>query len=134
MLGGRKLISVVKANAYGHGAVQVAKRLEADGCASFAVATIDEAIALRESGILSETVILGYTPPRFLTEIIAYNLTQVVFDGDYAKELNREAEKLNRAMSAYLKIDCGMGRLGIPLRSKTLFDTLSEVKKCEEYS
>ncbi|GHU87925.1 alanine racemase [Clostridia bacterium] len=109
-LGATKLMAVIKADAYGHGAVRAARAL--GGIADFlAVACISEAMELREAGIASPLLILGYTPPECADILIDNNITQTVFDADYARELSAAAH--GRTLDAHLKIDTGMNRLGI---------------------
>ena len=103
-----EIMGVVKANAYGHGDVQISKHLNQLGIRAFAVATIQEAIHLREHGIQGMILILGYTPANQCNLLEKYHLTQTVFDLEYAKELNAYGKKL----SVHIKIDTGMHRLG----------------------
>lgn len=114
-----RLMAVVKAQAYGHGAYQISTHLEKIGVRAFAVATIDEAISLRKYGIRSEILILGYTSVYRAFELKKYNLTQTLISLEYANELNEQGVKVN----AHIKIDTGMHRLGISS------DAFSEVKK-----
>ncbi|WP_026889961.1 serine racemase VanT catalytic subunit [Lacrimispora aerotolerans] len=102
------LMAVIKANAYGHGAFAVSTYLEKSGVKSFAVATIDEGIELRKYGIRSEILILGYTSPLRAKELYKYRLTQTLIDHHYARLLNHQGYKV----SAHIKIDTGMHRLG----------------------
>ncbi|MBE6949275.1 MAG: alanine racemase [Ruminococcaceae bacterium] len=106
-------LGVVKANAYGHGAVMVAQRLEALGCERFAVATIDEAIELREGGITAPIIILGYTKPAFTMKLIENNITQSVGDLGVAREMSKIAAESGKTLRIHLKTDSGMGRLGM---------------------
>ncbi|MEW9109569.1 MAG: serine racemase VanT catalytic subunit [Cytobacillus gottheilii] len=103
-----KLMAVVKANAYGHGAVKIAKELSDSGINSFAVATLAEGIELRRNGIKSDILILGYTPAQSIRIIKKYNFTQTVIGLEHAKELNKHAVSI----SVQIKIDTGMHRLG----------------------
>lgn len=106
---GCELMAVVKADAYGHGACEVSRQLNQAGVSAFAVATIEEGMALRESGVSGEILILGYTDVRRAREISRYDLSQTLIGLDYAKALNAQGV----ALKAHLKIDTGMGRLGI---------------------
>lgn len=103
------LMAVVKADAYGHGAVPVAKVLNGEGVQSFAVATLVEGIQLRKSGIKGEILILGYTDPEEIGLIKKYQLTQTVVDSFHARELNKQGKKIK----VHLKMDTGMHRLGV---------------------
>lgn len=103
-----QIMAVIKADAYGHGAVKVARFLNEQGIKSFAVATIDEGILLREKGIKDDILILGYTNPSRIAHLIQYNLTQTIIDYDYAKRLN----DYGHSIKVHIKIDTGMHRMG----------------------
>ena len=103
-----ELMVVVKANAYGHGALPVARELNRLGVRAFGVATIAEAVELRKGGICGELLILGYTPPEDFPLLAAWDLTQSVISCEYAKLLNRFGGKIN----VHLCIDTGMHRCG----------------------
>ena len=102
------IIAVVKANAYGHGAVPVSRLLNTWGITHFAVATLPEAIALRKGGIQGEILILGYTDPSQAAQLVSYDLTQTLLDRSYAQSLS--AARL--PVSCHLAMDTGMHRLG----------------------
>lgn len=106
-------LGVVKANAYGHGAVRVAERLESLGCEHLAVATLEEALELREGGITTPILILGYTDPAFTMELIDNNITQAVGDISAASAMSKIAADNGRTLKIHLKTDSGMGRLGM---------------------
>lgn len=106
---GCKVLSVVKADGYGHGAVEVAKTLSDSDY--FGVACIDEGIQLRENGIETPILILGYTSPKEARILAHWNLTQCAFDSEYLKELQRALEP-GQKLKIHLKIDTGMSRLG----------------------
>lgn len=103
-----KLMPVVKANAYGHGAVPIALELNDLGVKSFCVATLDEGVALRKNGIEGEILILGYTHPSEFDILSKFSLTQTVLDADYAKLLESSGYKTH----VHIAIDTGMHRLG----------------------
>ncbi len=105
---GCRLMPVLKANAYGHGAPMLAEELNAYGIKSFCVATASEAAELRKNGIKGELLILGYTHPEQFGLLSRYRLTQTVVDASYAKTLNAYGKKIN----VHIKIDTGMHRLG----------------------
>ncbi len=109
---GCRFVGVVKANAYGHGAAPVAKKLEALGAEYLAVACLDEAVELRESGVTAPILILGGTPARFAGELFRHALTQTVFDLPTAREYAKAAQEAGTALRVHLKADTGMGRLG----------------------
>lgn len=108
-----KFTGLVKANAYGHGAIPVAKKLEALGADYLAVACIDEAIDLREAGIAMPILILGNTDPAYTRELIGYDLTQTVYDAALAQRFSDRAGKLGKTLRCHMKVDTGMSRLGI---------------------
>ena len=109
---GCKFLGVVKANAYGHGAVPVAKKLEQLGADYLAVACLDEAIELRESGIGLPILILGVTPPEYTDELLRYDITQAVGDLETAREYSEKADGLGKRLKVHIKVDTGMSRLG----------------------
>ena len=102
------LMPVLKANAYGHGAVLMARELNACGITSFCTATVTEAVQLRKKGIKGEILILGYTHPSQFPLLRRYRLMQTVVDVSYAKILR----KYGKRVKVHLKIDTGMHRLG----------------------
>lgn len=106
---GCKLMPALKANAYGHGAVLMARELSVLGIHDYCVAALSEGIALRKSGIRGNILILGYTHPRDFGLLRRYRLTQTVLDSGYAARLNRYGKKL----AVHIGIDTGMHRLGI---------------------
>jgi alanine racemase len=105
---------VVKADAYGHGAVAIAKTLAAEGCAHFGVATISEASELRDAGIRARIYLLGGFFPEQAREILALEVTPFIFDVSIVAPLNAAANELGRRnVSVHLKIDTGATRLGV---------------------
>ncbi len=113
LIGSEKIMGIVKANAYGHGDVECAKALKAAGVDFFAVATMDEALGLREGGIEENILILGYSPVEHFHFLVEKNLVQTLVSLDYAKQLNEFALKHNTVIRAHCKLDTGMGRIGI---------------------
>jgi alanine racemase len=107
------LMAVVKADAYGHGAVQVARTALRSGAEWVATATVAEAATLRAAGIRSPCLVLGYTPPQQVTEAVAAGLVLTVFDLEVLAELEAAGERLRTVARAHLKVDTGMTRLGI---------------------
>jgi len=110
---GCRFMGVVKADAYGHGAVTVARRLEELGCDYLAVAALDEAEELRQAGIEMPILILGWTDPAWAGELMEHHLTQTVTDAETARALSAAAEKAGEILNVHLKVDTGMSRLGI---------------------
>lgn len=109
--GGVKLLGVVKANAYGHGAVPVASYLE-NQVDYFATATIEEAVELRENGISAPILILGYVSPSQYGDLVEYDITQTIDSYAQALALEKEAARQNRKAKAHLAVDTGMTRIG----------------------
>ena len=103
-----RIMAVVKANAYGHGDIEVSKALNCIGVKAFAVATIDEGIHLRKNGIQGEILILGHTDPQRAVELHRYRLVQTIVDAQYASALNRQG----RLLQVHINVDTGMHRLG----------------------
>ena len=108
---GVKLLGVVKANAYGHGAVPVASYLE-NQVDYFATATIEEAVELRENGISAPILILGYVSPSQYGDLVEYDITQTIDSYAQARALEKEAARQNRKAKAHLAVDTGMTRIG----------------------
>lgn len=108
---GCRFVGVVKANAYGHGAIPVARKLEELGAEYLAVACLAEAVELREGGITAPILILGGTPAEFAGELIHYGITQTVFDLPTAQAYSA-AVAAGKTLKIHLKADTGMGRLG----------------------
>jgi len=117
-----KLMAIVKADAYGHGAIPIAKIAEKAGIDAFGVATIDEGIELRKAGIISPILVLSCGVfLNQLDEIIEYNLTQNVFSLGMAKALSRKAKACGKKAKVHVKIETGMGRVGIKAEAADKF-------------
>lgn len=124
----QKIYAVVKADAYGHGAVQVATVLEKAGVDGFAVSNLVEAEELRQAGIQSSVLILGYTPAEYALRLAQGDFAQCLYSVEYAQKLDRWAQKEGVTVKAHLKLDTGMGRLGFDLRTDDLTE-LEEAKR-----
>ena len=105
-------VGLVKANAYGHGAIPVAKKLEQMGCEMLAVACVPEAIELRDAGIMAPILCLGNTLPGYAPLLLEYNITQAVGDLDTARAFSAAAVTSNKTLTVHIKLDTGMSRLG----------------------
>lgn len=114
MPGGCKCMAVVKADAYGHGAVRVAETLSRVGCDAFAVAALEEGIALRNAGIQGKILVLGYTMPRDAFILNHYDLIQTIVDEAHAKALAATGYPI----CGHLAVDTGMNRLGVSVRDR----------------
>lgn len=121
---------VVKADAYGHGAVKLAEEYVSLGADWFAVSNLDEAVQLRDAGIKLPILILGYTPPCMAPELSSHNITQAVIGLEYGLKLSEEAVKAGVSVKAHIKLDTGMSRVGFfyqnPERDG---ESISEIEK-----
>lgn len=120
----KEVIAVIKADAYGHGAVEIAEVLLENGASRFAVAIITEAIELRESGIKAPIMILGYTPIEFGEDLIKYDIEQTAYDLEYAKQLSEIALKMGKKAKIHIALDTGMGRIGFMPDDNSLNEVL----------
>jgi len=124
-----KIAAVIKTDGYGHGALPIAKVLEdKDYLWGFAVATIDEALELRENGIQKPILVLGYTFPEFYPEIIEWNICPTIFTMEAAEELSKAAKRENKIISVHIKVDTGMGRIGFPDTQESV-QMISKIQK-----
>lgn len=110
--GGCRFLGVVKADAYGHGALPVAKLLQEAGADYLAVSCLDEALELRRGGIDMPILILGHTPYEYTGALIENHITQTISCLAKALEYAAEAERLGKALKIHIKLDTGMSRLG----------------------
>lgn len=109
-----KILAVVKADAYGHGALPVSLKLEKMGVEYLGVAIPEEGVELRKGGVKTPILIFGGIFQEDAEEIIRYGLTPVVFDIESLKRLSRAAERKRKRAKVHIKVDTGMGRLGVP--------------------
>ena len=110
---GRKVICVLKADAYGHGAVECGLYLQKCGAYMFAVAALTEAVAMRKSGITIPIMILGYTSPEYAEILSDFDIEQAIVDEEHAIAMNKAAAKLNKNVKVHIALDTGMSRIGI---------------------
>ncbi|MBO5917317.1 MAG: alanine racemase [Oscillospiraceae bacterium] len=110
---GCRFLGVVKTNAYGHGALPVARRLQELGCEMLAVATLDEGVELRRADITAPILIFGATPACFASQVVEYGLTQTVFTPELAQALSEAAVASGTTAHIHIKLDTGMSRVGI---------------------
>lgn len=115
-----KLMVIVKADAYGHGAVAVSKALENGLADAFGVAVIEEAIELRNAGITKPILILGYTPKEQFDLVVSHDVIQTVYQYEMAENLANEAIRQGKTAKIHLKIDTGMSRLGFSDSTESL--------------
>lgn len=110
---GVKVMAVVKADAYGHGAAQAARVLAGAGADMLGVASLEEGIQLRDAGIGADILILGYTQPEWAATVVEGGFIQTVYHLNLAHALRDEARRLGKMCRVHVKIDTGMGRIGI---------------------
>lgn len=108
-----EVMAVVKANAYGHGDVMVAKTLQQQGVKSFAVSSVDEALNLREAGIEGMILILGYTPEEHFHYLAEQQITQTLISLEYAQKIDAYCQRSNQTIDCHIKADTGLSRVGI---------------------
>lgn len=120
-----EIMAVVKTDAYGHGAVEVAETLLENGADRLAVAMLDEAVELRRQGITAPMLILGLTHPEYYEAVIQADAAQTVDSFEQARALSEAAEKVGKKAVIHIKLDTGMGRIGYTCREKDI----EEVKR-----
>ncbi|MBQ9983428.1 MAG: alanine racemase [Lachnospiraceae bacterium] len=123
----KKLLAVIKANAYGHGAIEVANALE-DMADYYGVAFIDEAVELRKAGVTKPILILGHTDESQFETLIAYSITQTIYTYEQAKVLSDVAMSMNQSGKIHVKIDTGMNRIGFPCVKDSVKDIVAITK------
>ena len=136
---GVQLMPVIKANAYGHGMVGVAKALHDQGAAHFAVARPEEGLLLRQKGCMDEILVLGATDPKSAGEAVEWGLSQTVFDAATVTLLEKEALRLQKPAWIHIKLDTGMNRIGCktPDEARAVAKALGEaphVRACGIYT
>lgn len=114
-----KLMVVLKADGYGHGAVPIAKRID-DIADAYGVAIVEEAVELREVGIQKPILILGYTASHLYDKLIQYDITQTIFQYETAYELNEVAKKAGKTVRIHIKLDTGMSRIGFSATEQSI--------------
>lgn len=126
---GVQIIAVIKMDAYGHGAVKFAEMMDTyEYVWGYAVATLDEAIILRNNGIKKNILVLGYTFPEQYEDLIRYQVRPTIYSMDMAKEFSEVAEKLNQSIPVHIKIDTGMSRLGYQVCQESA-DEIAQISK-----
>lgn len=114
-----KIMAIIKANGYGHGALALSKEIESS-VDMFGVAILEEALSLREGGATYPILVLGFTSLEDYPVLLQQNITQTIYDFAQAEELSKVAVKLNKTAKVHVKIDTGMNRLGFSNNDKTL--------------
>ncbi len=123
-----QIMAVVKADGYGHGAVEVAQILQQEGVDYLAVAIAAEGAQLREVGITAPILVLGYTPATSVGVLIENDLTQTIFSYEMAKYISYESSKIDKKVKIHIKVDTGMGRIGF-LPHPTSIEEIVEINK-----
>lgn len=128
-----RFLGIVKADAYGHGAVPVSRYLTELGAEYLAVSNIEEAAQLRHGGIRGPILILGYTPPKYAEDLVKMGLRQEVHSLEYARQLQVRLAGLHRRLRVHIKLDTGMSRLGFfAYGHEQTIDELREIAAMEE--
>ncbi len=127
---GTRILAVVKANAYGHGSVQIAKQMRESGVDFFAVSSIYEAIELRENGINEDIMVLGYTPEGHIIEALKYDIILTIYSREFALQVSRIAKGIKKKAKAHIKVDTGMNRLGFQYSEEDI-DNIEEICNIE---
>ncbi|MGQ0810970.1 MAG: alanine racemase [Nitrospiraceae bacterium] len=107
------ILAVVKANAYGHGDVEITRTLHRLGISRFGVATLDEGLALRAAGIKAPILVMGALFPEQIPDLVAHHLIPVIYDEDIARRLGEHLRSNSSPYPVHIKVDTGMGRLGL---------------------
>ncbi|MDX9787366.1 MAG: alanine racemase [Desulfobacterales bacterium] len=135
-----RFMAVVKANAYGHGIVAVARTALMNGADALGVARIEEGMALRNAGIFAPILLFGALPPTRLDALIQYDITATIFSLQTARMLSRIGVSVGKKIRAHIKIDTGMGRLGLlpdsmrqgeedPLNPRELISEITDITR-----
>ena len=124
------VLAIIKADAYGHGALHTAKALSEMGITNFGVATAEEAMQLRKNGIDGKILILNYTFEESYVKLIDNAITSTVFEYSHAKRLNDIAAILGKKTDVHIKLDTGMGRVGF-VPSEESFETIRKICNLE---
>jgi alanine racemase len=128
---GVEVMPVVKADAYRHGATEVSRTLEEQGARWLAVSNTDEGVSLRDAGIKARIVVMADFLPFTRDTLLAHDLTPVIHSLDDLAELDRVAQRLGRKCRYHLKLDTGMGRLGIRANAETIAEAILDAKHAD---
>lgn len=109
---GTKVMAVIKADGYGHGASHIATALNEIGVDAFAIAILEEGVDLRQRGIKKPMLILGYTPKEQYADLVQYDISQTVFEYSMAEEISKQAVKQGKNGKIHIKVETGMNRIG----------------------
>ncbi|MEG2775475.1 MAG: alanine racemase, partial [Acetivibrio sp.] len=114
-----KIMAIVKADGYGHGAIPIARALS-EQVDAYGVAILEEGLELRRTGIQKPILILGFTPITQYKDMIAYDIMTTVFQYDMAEKISMEAMKQGKKAKIHIKLDTGMGRIGFPITKESV--------------
>lgn len=132
---GTLLCATVKADCYGHGYAFTAAAMSDAGADWFSVSNLSEALQLRRAGIKKPVLILGYTPPEHVKELVYNDISQAVYSYDYAKALSLQAKLAGVTVNAHIKIDTGMSRIGFVyhdnVEDSRVIDEIAEIASFE---
>ena len=131
---GIDIYGIIKADAYGHGSREAARILRQNGVKTFGVATIAEAVELRESGAREEILLLGLTPQPYADAIVAYDLTPVTCDYQNARAIAAEAKKKGKRIGGFVAVDTGMGRIGYRADDPRAADEIKKIFELPNFS
>lgn len=127
-----KFMAVVKANAYGHGSVEVSRQAVKSGADILSVASVKEALELREAGITAPILVLSETSSELVDFVVDHNLTQTIYTKNLAEALSKAAQAKNKKVKIHVKVDTGMGRVGVlPGDAVELVSYLKQLKGLE---
>ncbi len=129
-IGKAELIGVIKADAYGHGAIKFAQVLEKKGCKTFAIATLQEAIVLRNAGFKEDIIMLGLVPDMYADTVVKYDIIPAVCDSENVKAFDEEAHRQGKVCKVILVADTGMGRIGY--QADDIETAVADIKKINE--
>ncbi len=129
-IGDSELIGVIKADAYGHGAIKYAQILQKKGCKTFAIATLHEAIQLREAGFKEDIIMLGLVPDMYADTVVKYDIIPAVCDSENVKFFDAEAHRQGKVCKVIIVADTGMGRIGY--QAEDIPTAVADIKKINE--
>ncbi|MBQ2161486.1 MAG: alanine racemase [Firmicutes bacterium] len=129
-IGDSELIGVIKADAYGHGAIKYAQILQKKGCKTFAIATLHEAIQLREAGFKEDIIMLGLVPDMYADTVVKYDIIPAVCDSENVKFFDAEAHRQGKVCKVIIVADTGMGRIGY--QADDIPTAVADIKKINE--
>ena len=125
---GTKIMAVIKADGYGHGASHIAAALNDIGVDAFAIAILEEGVDLRQRGIEKPMLILGYTPKEQYADLVKYDISQTVFEYSMAEEISKQAVKQGKHGRIHIKVETGMNRIGFADTDESIEEILRIAK------